>query len=286
MAVYKRSYKAYAGRLTPEWSRWTIVPRYAIGGAFRSKFMTAFLVISLFYPLWCACAIYLRYNLALLEKINLFGAQRLEIGGTFYWWFVNVQSFFAFLLATFLGPPLISKDLANNGLPLYLCRPFSRVEYVFGKFSVIAGVLSLVTWVPGLILFLVQGVLAGPGWLKANLWIAWSVFAGSWIWIVVLALLALALSAWVRWRIAAGALMLGVFFLGAGFAQAINAVLGTARGYYFDIGSMAGRVWSGLFGTEPRIPMEQFDAWMGLIAVCIACVLLLERKVRAFEVVK
>jgi ABC-2 type transport system permease protein len=286
VAVYKQTYKAYQGPLTPEWSRWTIIPRYSIKGAFRSKFMTAFLVVSFFYPLWCICAIYLRYNISLLEKVNIFGAQRLEIGGTFYWWFVNIQSFFAFLLATFLGPPLISKDLANNGLPLYLCRPFSRLEYVFGKFSVIAGVLSIVTWVPGIILFLVQSALAGSGWFRANLWIAWSVFAGSLVWIVVLSLLALALSAWVRWRIAAGALMLGVFFLGAGFAQAINAVVGTDHGYYFDIGAMAGRVWSGLFGTDPRIAMGQFDAWMGLIAVCVACLLLLERKVRAFEVVK
>jgi ABC-2 type transport system permease protein len=286
VAVYKRSYKAYQGALTAEWSRWMIIPRYGLRGAFRSKFMTAFLVASFFFPLWCLCAIYLRYNFSLLEKINLFGAQRFEIGGTFYWWFVNVQSFFAFLLATFLGPPLISKDLANNALPLYFCRPFSRVEYIFGKFAVIAGVLSFITWVPGLILFLVQGALAESGWLRANLWIAGSVFAGSCVWIVVLALLALALSAWVRWRVAAGALMLGVFFLGAGFAQAINAVLQTDRGYYFDIGSMAGRVWSGLFGTEPRIAMPQLDAWIGLAAIAVVCVLLLERKVRAFEIVK
>jgi hypothetical protein len=32
--------------------------------------------------------------------------------------------------------------------------------------------------------------------------------------------------------------------------------------------------------------MAQFDAWMGLIAISVACLLLLERKVRAFEVVK
>jgi hypothetical protein len=49
---------------------------------------------------------------------------------------------------------------------------------------------------------------------------------------------------------------------------------------------MAGRVWSGLFGTAPRIGLSQFDAWMGLIAVAVACVLLLERKIRAYEVVK
>jgi ABC-2 type transport system permease protein len=286
VAVYKRTYRAYTGELTPKWSRWTVIPRYGLRGVFKSKFMAAFLVAAFFYPVWCLCAIYLRYNFTLLEKFNLFGAQRLQIGGAFYWWFLNVQSTFAFILTTFLGPPLISTDLANNGLPLYFCRPFSRLEYLFGKFSVIAWVLSLITWIPGLLLFLVQGSLAEPGWIRANWWIAWSLFAGSWLWIVILTLLALALSAWVRWRIAAGALMLGVFFLGAGFAQAANHILSTDRGYYFDIAALAGRVWSGLFGTEPRIGMSQFDAWMGLTAIAVVCLLLLERKVRAFEVVK
>ena len=36
MAVYKRSYKSYTGQLTPEWSRWMVIPRYAWQGLFRS----------------------------------------------------------------------------------------------------------------------------------------------------------------------------------------------------------------------------------------------------------
>jgi len=286
VAVYKRSYKAYAGHLTPEWSRFMILPRYGLRGAFRSKFMTAFLVAAFFYPVWCLCAVYLRYNFSLLEKLNLFGAQRLDIGPSFYWWYLNIQSTFAFLLTTFLGPGLISTDTSNNALPLYFCRPFSRLEYVLGKFSVLAWVLSLVTWIPGLLVFFVQAALAESGWMRTNLWVAWSLFVGSWVWIVMLALLSLALSAWVRWRIAAGALILAVYSLGAGFGQAINAILRTDRGYYFDVGSMTGRVLSGLFGTEPRIPMDPFDAWVGLGAIAIVCILLLERKVRAFEVIK
>ena len=29
MAVYKRTYKAYSGGLTAEWSRWMVIPRFA-----------------------------------------------------------------------------------------------------------------------------------------------------------------------------------------------------------------------------------------------------------------
>ena len=52
----------------------------------------------------------------------------------------------------------MSPDLRNNGLPLYLSRPFSRTEYVLGKMSVLLILLSAITWVPGLLLFLFQAL--------------------------------------------------------------------------------------------------------------------------------
>ena len=51
-----------------------------------------------------------------------------------------------------------------------------------------------------------------------NSYIATGVLLGAFIWIAVLSLLSLAISAWVKWRIAAGALLLGTLFMGAGFA--------------------------------------------------------------------
>ena len=64
-------------------------------------------------------------------------------------------------MALLVGPPLVSRDLRNNALPLYLCRPFSRTEYVMGKMSVMLILLSAITWVPQLLLFLFQSYLRG-----------------------------------------------------------------------------------------------------------------------------
>ena len=91
---------------------------------------------------------------------------------------------FAFFLTLLIGPPLVSRDLTNNALPLYLCRPFSRAEYVVGKMAVLLILLSLITWVPGLLLFLFQAYLEGGGWIAANLWIAGAIFVGSLVWIL------------------------------------------------------------------------------------------------------
>ena len=217
MAVYRRNYKPYAGALTPEWSRCLVLFRYSRRNLFRSKFLTGLFVVCFFWPLVCLLMIYLAHNATFLEQVGV-AKGVLSINNTFFFNFMRVQGVFAFLLTAFTGPGLISPDLANGALPLYFCRPFSRAEYVLGKASVLAILLSQITWVPGVVLFVIQAGLAGWSWTWSHLWIAGSLILSSLIWIAILSLLAMALSAWVKWRIVAGALLLGVMFFGAGFA--------------------------------------------------------------------
>jgi ABC-2 type transport system permease protein len=285
MAVYRRNYKPYAGKLTAEWSRCLVLFRYSRRNLFRSKFLTGLFVVCFFYPLACVLMIYIVHNASFLQEIGV-GKEVLSIDNRFFFHFMGVQGAFAFLLTAFAGPGLISPDLANGALPLYFCRPFSRAEYVLGKSSVLAILLSQITWVPGLILFAVQGGLAGASWTWANLWIAGSLMLASLIWIAILSLLAMALSAWVKWRIVAGALLLGVMFFGAGFAQAINAVMRTQSGYFFDVAYLMGTVWNGLFQVDVEHAIPVVQAWVALLVYCAICLGLLMRKVRAYEVIR
>lgn len=194
MAVHKLSYRGYSGRLTPVWSRFLIVTRYAFKNVFRSRFLTAFFVCCFFYPLGCAIAIDLNQNLRVLSLLDLHAL--FNVDGRFFFHFLNAQLAMAFILTALAGPGLVSSDLANNALPLYFCRPFSRADYVLGKMAVLIALLSLITWVPGLTLFLIQSALAGVGWMTANLWIAGSIFLVSGIGILVLCLC--------RWRFRPG----------------------------------------------------------------------------------
>src|SRR5258708_28848611 len=255
MAVYRRNYKPYAGALTPSWSRCFVLFRYSRRNLFRSKFLTALFVVCFFYPVLCLLLIYLAHSASFLQQIGV-PSQILSIDNKFFFNFMSVQGVFAFLLTAFAGPGLISPDLANGALPLYFCRPFSRAEYVLGKSSVLAILLSQITWIPGLILFIMQASLAGPSWTWNHLWIAGSLIVSSLIWIAILSLLSMALSAWVQWSIVAGALLLGVMFFGAGFAQSINAVMRTDSGQFFNVAYLIGTVWNSLFrlDTLPAIP--------------------------------
>ena len=71
MAVLERSYKPYAGVLSPEWSRFLIIPRHAYRDVFRSKIFTGFFVVSFVWPLVCAILIYLHYNTTAMTIIKL-----------------------------------------------------------------------------------------------------------------------------------------------------------------------------------------------------------------------
>lgn len=288
MAVYKRTYAAYQGGFTPAWSRFLILPRYSFARLWQSKFLVMFFMACFFYPLGCVGYIYLANNLSILSSVGLPSpaGNFLKVDASLFLYFCWVQGAFTYLLTAFVGPSLVSPDLVNGAMPLYLCRPFSRAEYIAGKISVLALLLSLVTWIPGLILFAIQASLAGWEWTKANLWIAGALVAGLLVWITVLALIALAVSAWIKWRIAAGGLILGVFFAGAGFGTALNNVMRTKYGTLLNLTQVMYTVWTQLFRLGPSEDISELSAWICLAVVCALSLWMLLRRVRAFEVVK
>jgi len=286
MAVYKRTYVPYEGPRTPSWSRFLILPRVSYERLWQSRFLIMFFMACFFYPIGLAAYIYIANNLSILEQFQRAAAQYVTIDASVFLFYCSFQGGAAYLLTAFVGPSLVSPDLVNGALPLYLGRPFSRVEYLLGKLSVLVILLSTITWIPGLILFGIQGSLAGWAWTRDNLFIAVALVAGMLLWILVLSLIALAVSAWVKWKVAAGAVLMAVFFAGAGFGGAVNQVLRTQQGYLLNIRQVIYTVWAGLFRTDPDNGLSLESAWITLGIVAVACLWLLLRRVRAFEVIK
>ena len=171
------------------------------------------------------------------------------IDASFFQTFVNLQASLAFFVTLLVGPPLVARDLRNNALPLYLCRPFSRAEYVLGKMSVLLILLSAITWIPQLILFLFQSYLEGARWFIDNLSLASAIFMGSVVWILLLALLSQAVSALVKWRVIASGALLGIFFIPSVFGEVVNQLFLTRWGNIISLGALMKNVTAGLFGT-------------------------------------
>jgi hypothetical protein len=75
-------------------------------------------------------------------------------------------------------------------------------------------------------------------------------------------------------------------FFGAGFAQAINAVMRTQAGHFVDLAYLMTVVWSSLFRTDAELSISVLQAWIAILIYCAICLGLLLRKVKAYEVVR
>jgi ABC-2 type transport system permease protein len=256
------------------------------------------MVASCIFPLFGATVIYLHHNLTALTMLRIKPDNLLPIDGDFFGAFLSFQGAFAFLLTAYAGPGLISPDLSNNALPLYLCRPINRIEYILGKIFVLFIPLSFITWIPGLLLFVLHAGLKGDGWGWDHMHYAWAIFAGSWLWIGILSLLSVALSAWVRWKLAASALLFGIFFISSALGAMVNEVLTTGAGNVLSLGYVIGVIWaqmlqlparSTIFGQLFNIrrgdEVPGYMAWLVVGVVCASCIILLNRRLRAKEVV-
>ncbi|HEV7518915.1 MAG TPA: hypothetical protein VGR07_21695 [Thermoanaerobaculia bacterium] len=285
MAVYEQTYRRYAGELTPERSRFLIPIRYAFREVFGSKLVILLLSLAGLLAAAMAVLIYLAHNLEALKALNLPLGQ-LQVDNLFFESFVRVENGIAILLALVIGPGLIAPDLRNNALPLYFSRPFTRSEYVLSKVSMLVLLLSAITWVPGLLLFLLQAYLSGAAWTGAHLGLAWAVFAASCEWVVVLSLLTLAISAWVKWKPVARISLLAALYVFQGWAKAIDGILGTRWGAVVSVKELDAAVRSSLFDgpTPDGIPIAV--AWLVLGATCLLCLAVLYRRIRAYEVVR
>jgi len=213
------------------------------------------------------------------------------IGKSWFFWFIVVEACMGFILVTWGGPGMITKDFANYSVQLYLSRPLSRTEYLVGKVSVLGALLSCTTWIPALVLLFVEGQLRGNGWIWENLWIAGAIIVACLIGIAVVSLLSMALAVWVKWRIAVTALMMGVFFLLPILGLVMSAILRTSWGNLMDLPFLTAIIWAHLFRLD-AVARHQFgldavplwSAWAMLLSVCAFCFWLLDRKLQAREV--
>ena len=243
------------------------------------------LVTAMFWPLASAIFVYFANRADLLQS---FGAEMpafLTVDSDAIIFFMSWQAGFAIVLAAFAGPSLIAPDLANGGLPLYFSRPLSRSEYVLARLLVLVGLLSVVTLVPGLLLFFMQSGMAGWSWFAGNWTLGAGMFFGFLLWILLVGLVALASSAYVKWRIVAGALVLGVFFVLAGAAELLNAVLRVQWATAFNPARAMNQIWRAMLGAE-ALPGPSAAQCLIAIGLMVALLLVvLERKLRPVQVV-
>lgn len=262
-----------------------VLPRYAWRRLYRERLVLVLTMIAFVWPLLCAGFIYLTNHAELLQGLGPNFREFIQVNGRFFSIFMYVQAVFAIFLAALAGPGLIAPDLANNALPLYFSRPLTRWSYAVARLTVLVGMLSIITWVPGLILFGLQVGLAGGSWFANNWTLGAGMVLGFLVWLLILSLVAMASSAYVKWRLIAAAVSLAFFFILSGVGEMIDAVLRVDWGHIIDPAWTVNQIWCALLGvTQPQGPGTMASA-IALTATTLLLAAVIARKLRPVEVV-
>ena len=271
--------------MSGHWARFMVLPRFAWRRLFQQRLVVLLTVVATIWPLLCAGFIYLANHADLLKGLDREFRDFISVNGRFFLVFMYVQGGFAVFLAALTGPGLIAPDLANNALPLYFGRPLTRSDYALARLLVLFGMLSLITWVPGLLLFGMQTGMSGFWWFRDHWTLGAGVVAGFSLWVLLVSVVALTSSAWVKWRVVAGALVLAFFSILSGVAAMIDEVLRVKWGHILDPAWAVNQLWCLLLGVElaqgPGAPACAFS----LAIVLFVLALLLARKLRPVEVI-
>jgi ABC-type transport system involved in multi-copper enzyme maturation permease subunit len=285
MAIYKRGYTPYRGPLTGRGTRFMVLPRNAWRRLYEQRLVLLLTMLAFVWPLLCAAFIYLTNHATLLQGLDPEFRQFIQVDGRFFRIFMYVQAGFAVFLAALAGPGLIAPDLANNALPLYFSRPLSRWNYALARLLVLVGMLSIVTWIPSVVLFALQAGLAGGWWLRTNWTLGAGMIAGFLLWLLVLSLVAMASSAYVKWRIVAGAVSLAFFFILSGVAEMIDSVFRVTWGHIIDPAWSVNQVWCALLGVDAPAGPGAGASLVGLATLIVLLAWVIERKLRPVEIV-
>jgi ABC-type transport system involved in multi-copper enzyme maturation permease subunit len=291
LSVYKHNYRAYTGRVTPLWTRILVLARYGLAEVWSSKITIGLFTLSFLPTIVFIILIYLANN-PIARALILHGndARDLSINAMFFLVVLEIQCWAALVITAWIAPRLITFDLADNALPILLSHPISRFGYVLGKFAALFGSLSLVTWVPCLLLFIYQGYSSAQPWAAANLHIAYGLLFGSALWILMLSILGLALSSWVKWRAVATGIIFAAVFVPSGVGGIITGVLRTKWGFLLNMPFVMTRLWRRMLGApelmwrDETIPTAAIVTM--LLLVCLLCAAMLNARIRAREVVR
>ncbi|MEK6629481.1 MAG: ABC transporter permease subunit, partial [Acidobacteriota bacterium] len=173
-----------------------------------------------------------------------------------------------------------------NALQIYLSKPLGRMEYIAGKFAVLAFFLLLVTWLPATVLLFVQVVFAGSlEFVKTNVFLLPAIMLDTGIETIVLGMVMLALSS-----LSKSARFVGIMYAGfVLFTQALyGVVFVVTRNSTFSWmapQSSLQQIGDLIFRVPARYDTPGWATVLSLSVVVGAAAFLLERRVRGVEVV-
>jgi len=213
--IHDQGYRRYGGDRAPRGQAWTVIARAGIRTFFAKKAFLGLLLASWLPFIVRSVQIYATANFPQAREV-------LAVKPETFRQFLDQQGIFVFFITVYVGAGLIANDRRANALQIYLSKPLSRAEYVFGKLAILMTFLLLVTWVPAIVLLIVQIMFAGNfTFFKNNAFLFPAITLFSFIYVVMVSASMLALSSLSNSSRYVGILYAALLF----FTQALYGVL-------------------------------------------------------------
>jgi ABC-2 type transport system permease protein len=278
MPIHDQGYRRYEGRREPHGRRWWVIARAGIMERLRER---KFLGLLLF----ASVPFFVRTVMLYLGS-NVPQATFLEATPSTFREFLDQQSIFVFFITIYVGSGLIANDRRANALQIYLSKPLTRVEYITGKLVTLLVFLTAVTWLPGMLLLLLQMMFAGNfTFLRANVFLFPAITLFSAILVLFSAFAMLALSSLSKSRRFVAMMYAGLIFFTAAMYQALRGMT-TSRAWAVISPEDTLDVVAAVIFRSPGTPAVPLWAALLTIGVIIGLsIWVLERRVRGVEVV-
>jgi hypothetical protein len=143
-----------------------------------------------------------------------------------------------------------------------------------------------VTWIPALLLLLLQVLFAGSfAFLKTNLFLFPAITVAGLLQVLVATFTILALSSLSKSSRYVGILYAGVIFFTAAIYGVMYAITGDSSLSWLSLGSSLSQVIDVIFRVKPRYATPWLVSLTVLIGLVVLSISVLERRVRGVEVV-
>jgi len=278
MPIHDQGYRRYGGGKA-RGQGWLVIARSGIRNVIGKRIFLGLLLFA-----WIP--FFVRTVVQIYAPANIPQAGFLAIKAETFRDFLDQQGIFVYFITVYVGAGLIANDRRANALQIYLSKPLTRAEYVFGKLAVLMAFLLLVTWVPAMLLLFVQIAFAGNfAFVRANFYLFPAITVFAFIQVVLVAATMLALSSLSNSSRYVGILYTAVLFFTQAIYGVVYAVTRSTAMSWISVSANLAQLGDVIF----RLPPKYDTPWIVSLAVVVmlvaASAFILERRVRGVEVV-
>jgi ABC-2 type transport system permease protein len=279
MPIHDQGYHRYKGERDRSGAAWQVIARAGIRTVLAQRKFLALLLFAWGPFLVRAVQVYIAANFQ--------QASFLQPKGETFREFLDQQGIFVFFVTIYVGAGLIAADRRANALQLYLSKPLTRWDYVGGKLAILFVFLTLVTFVPAMTLLLVQIGFAGSlTFVRQNLYLVPAITLFSLVQVLLASCTILALSSLSNSSRFVGIMYAGLIFFTGALFNAVRGITGRSWLAWLSPTDALEQLGDVMFRLRPRFDLPIWAAGLVVVGLIVGSLLVLERRVRAVEVVR